>query len=63
MPLPFILSIPRPKCRECSLPLADAPSPDMALFFSVFLSNLLYIVTLIWLIVLLAGPSEAAQCD
>jgi hypothetical protein len=37
----------------------SAGEPDMALFFSIFISNMLYIVALIWLIVLLAGPSDA----
>jgi hypothetical protein len=37
-----------------------AAQPDMTVFFSIFLSNLFYIITLIWLIVLLAGPSEPA---
>ena len=62
MPLPFILysSIQMPRMFAS---VGGSTQPDMALFFSVFLSNLLYIVTLIWLIVLLAGPSEAAQSD
>lgn len=60
MPLPFILysSIQMPRMFAS---VGGSTQPDMALFFSVFLSNLLYIVTLIWLIVLLAGSSEAAH--
>jgi uncharacterized membrane protein YhaH (DUF805 family) len=56
MPLPFILysSIQMPRVFSSVGPGAQ---PDMALFFSIFLSNLLYIITLIWLIVLLAGQS------
>ncbi len=34
--------------------------PNMMLFFSIFFSNILYMVALIWLIVLLAGPSKPA---
>jgi uncharacterized membrane protein YhaH (DUF805 family) len=54
MPLPFIIysSITMPKV------FASAGEPDMTLFFSIFFSNMLYIVTLIVLIVLLAGGSE-----
>lgn len=60
MPLPFILysSIQMP--RMFASVVGNTP-PEMAMFFSIFFSNLLYIVTLIWLIVLLAGPSEAAH--
>jgi len=55
MPLPFIIysSIMMPRV------FVSAGEPDMALFFSIFISNMLYIVALIWLIVLLAGPSDA----
>ena len=57
MPLPFLLysSIQMPRLFAS---VGGSTQPDMTMFFSVFLSNLLYIVTLIWLIVLLAGPSE-----
>lgn len=57
MPLPFIIysSIQMPRMFAF---VGVEAQPDMALFFSIFFSNLLYIVTLIWLIVLLAGPSE-----
>lgn len=56
MPLPFIIysSIMMPRV------FASAGEPDVGLFFSIFFSNMLYIVTLIWLIVLLAGPSGPA---
>ena len=59
MPLPFILysSVQMPRMFAS---LGTGIQPDMTLFFSIFLSNLVYIVTLIWLIVLLAGPSELA---
>jgi uncharacterized membrane protein YhaH (DUF805 family) len=57
MPLPFILysSIQMPTMLSS---VGSSPQPDVFLFFSIFLSNLLYIITLICLIVLLAGPSE-----
>jgi uncharacterized membrane protein YhaH (DUF805 family) len=60
MPLPFILysSVQMPRMFAS---VGAGSQPDMTLFFSIFLSNLLYIVTLIWLIVLLAGPSEPAR--
>ena len=56
MPLPFILysSIQMPRVFAST---GTAAQPDMTLFFSIFLSNLLYIIALIWLIVLLAGQS------
>ncbi len=56
MPLPFIIysSIAMPRV------FASAGEPDMALFFSIFFSNMLYIMTLIWLIVLLAGAGDPA---
>jgi len=59
MPLPFILysSIQMPGMFSS---IGIERGPDVVLFFSIFLSNLLYIATLIWLIVLLAGPSESA---
>ena len=56
MPLPFILystiMIPR---------VFASPVENMPLFFSIFFSNMLYIVTLIVLIVLLAGASDPAS--
>src|SRR6476620_763107 len=57
MPLPFIIysSVQMPRAFG-----ATGDQLDMTLFFSIFLSNLFYIVTLVWLIVLLAGPSEPA---
>jgi uncharacterized membrane protein YhaH (DUF805 family) len=56
MPLPFIIysSILMPSV------FASAGEPNIGLFFSIFFSNMLYIITLIWLIVWLAGPSEPA---
>jgi len=55
MPLPFIIystiMIPR---------VFASPAVNINLFFSVFFSNMVYIITLIWLIVWLAGPSEPA---
>lgn len=56
MPLPFILysSIQMPNMFSAVGPTAQ---PDMTLFLSIFVSNLLYIISLIWLIVLLAGRS------
>jgi uncharacterized membrane protein YhaH (DUF805 family) len=59
MPFPFIIyssfQIPR-----MFAVVGAGKDPDMTLFFSIFFSNLLYIVTLVWLIVLLAGPSKPA---
>jgi uncharacterized membrane protein YhaH (DUF805 family) len=57
MPLPFILysTIQMPRMFAA---VGSGAEPDMTLFFSIFFSNLLYIVTLIWLIVILAGPSQ-----
>jgi uncharacterized membrane protein YhaH (DUF805 family) len=63
MPLPFILysSIQMPRVFAWT----GTGPPDMALFFSILLSNLLYIAALIGLILLLAGPSdpEATRFD
>jgi uncharacterized membrane protein YhaH (DUF805 family) len=57
MPLPFIIysSIQMPTMFAS---FGTGTQPDMALFFSVFFSNMLYIVALVVLIVLLAGPSK-----
>jgi uncharacterized membrane protein YhaH (DUF805 family) len=59
MPLPFIIysSVQMPKMLAS---VGTGAQPDLTVFFSIFLSNLFYIITLIWLIVLLAGPSELA---
>jgi uncharacterized membrane protein YhaH (DUF805 family) len=56
MPLPFILysSIQMPRVFGS---FGNDGQPDMTLFFSIFFSNMLYIVTLIVLIVFLAGAS------
>ncbi len=60
MPLPFILysTVQMPRMFAS---FGTAAQPDMTLFFSIFLSNMLYIGTLIGLIVLLAGPSDPAR--
>lgn len=60
MPLPFILysSVQMPRMFAS---IGGATQPDISLFFSIFLSNLFYIITLIWLIVMLAGSSKPAQ--
>lgn len=57
MPLPFIIysSVQMPRMFAF---VGPGIQPDMKMFFSIFLSNLFYMITLIWLIVLLAGPSE-----
>ena len=57
MPLPFIIfsSVQMPRMFAS---VARGGQPEMTVFFSIFLSNLLYIITLIWLIVLLAGQSD-----
>jgi uncharacterized membrane protein YhaH (DUF805 family) len=54
MPLPFIIysSIMMPNV------LGSADEPNLMVFFSIFISNMLYIVTLVWLIVWLAGSSQ-----
>jgi uncharacterized membrane protein YhaH (DUF805 family) len=59
MPLPFILysSIMMPRMFAS---FGTGAEPGMGLFFSIFFSNMLYIATLIFLIVLLAGASEPA---
>jgi uncharacterized membrane protein YhaH (DUF805 family) len=56
MPLPFIIysSIEMPRMFSA---FGTGREPDMRLFFAMFLSNFLYIATLVSLIVLLAGPS------
>lgn len=59
MPLPFII-YPSVQMPRVFASVGTGAQPDMTVFFSIFLSNLFYIVTLIWLIVLLAGPSEPA---
>lgn len=58
MPLPFILysSIQMPRFFGS---MGRNGPPDMTLFFSVFLGNLFYIATLVALVVLLAGGSDA----
>jgi hypothetical protein len=45
--------------------MGQSGPPDVALFFSVFFSNMFYIIALIGLILLLAGPSdpEATRFD
>lgn len=57
IPLPFIIfsSVQLPRMFAS---FAGGAQPDMTVFFSIFLSNLLYIITLIWLIILLAGQSD-----
>jgi uncharacterized membrane protein YhaH (DUF805 family) len=57
MPLPFILY------SSVMMPImfgsfGTGTEPDMTVFFSIFFSNMLYIITLIALIVLLAGAGE-----
>ena len=56
LPLPFILysSVQMPRLFAA---IGAGAEPDMTLFLSVFLSNLLYIITLLVLILLLAGKS------
>jgi uncharacterized membrane protein YhaH (DUF805 family) len=55
LPLPFIIysSVMMPRM------FAFRGEPDVTLFFSIFFSNMLYIVTLIVLIILLAGASRS----
>lgn len=62
MPLPFILysSVQMPKMFAS---VGSGIEPDLTVFFSIFFSNLLYIITLIWLIVILAGPSVRADMN
>lgn len=56
MPLPFIAfsSVQMPRMFAS---FGMETQPDMGLFFSIFVSNLLYIITLVFLIEMLAGPS------
>ena len=60
MPLPFILygSVQMPRLFAS---VGMNAEPDLALFLSVFFSNFLYLATLIWLIVMLAGPGKASS--
>jgi len=55
LPLPFIIysSVMMPRV------FASVGEPDMRLFFSIFFSNMLYLITLVVLIVLLAGQAES----
>lgn len=55
MPIPFIAysSVMMPGM------MASAGQPNMAVFTSLFVSNLLYMASLIWLIVMLATASQA----
>lgn len=57
LPLPFILysSVQMPRMFAS---FGTGTQYDLVLFFSIFLSNLLYLITLIWLAVLLVGASE-----
>lgn len=57
IPIPFIIysSIQMPRMFAT---VGSGVQPDMNQFFSIFLSNMLYIFTLIALIVLLAGASK-----
>lgn len=59
MPLPFILysAVQMPRMFGS---IGTGAEPDMAVFLSIFASNLLYMITLIWLVVLLAGRSDPA---
>lgn len=59
MPLPFIIysSVQMPRILAS---VGTSTDPDTTLFFSIILSNLFYIITSIWLIIMLAAPSESA---
>jgi uncharacterized membrane protein YhaH (DUF805 family) len=57
MPLPFIIYSSAMMPRM----FAFRGEPNMSLFFSIFFSNMLYIITLIVLIVLLAGSSQSGR--
>lgn len=58
MPIPFLLYsfIQMPRFFGSA---AIGQQPDLAVFFSIFLSNMLYLAALVTLIVLLAGGSTA----
>jgi uncharacterized membrane protein YhaH (DUF805 family) len=60
MPLPFILysSIQMPRMFAS---FGSEVQQDMTMFFSIFVSNMLYILTLIILIVMLAAPSQSGS--
>jgi uncharacterized membrane protein YhaH (DUF805 family) len=57
MPLPFVLytSVQMPRLFGS---MTRGEQPDMAVFFSIFFSNMLYLITLVALIVLLAGAGD-----
>ncbi|WP_404714261.1 DUF805 domain-containing protein [Sphingomonas sp. MMS24-J13] len=57
MPIPFVVysTVQMPRLFAS---IGIGSQPDMAVFFSIFLSNLFYIISTVWLIVLLAGPSD-----
>lgn len=59
LPLPFILysSVQMPRMFAG---IGSGTEPDMTLFFSIFVSNLFYLVSLVGLIVLLAARSRPA---
>jgi len=59
MPLPFIL-FSAIQMLGLFGSFGSAALPDMTLFFTIFLSNLLYLCAMIWLIVLLATASDPA---
>jgi uncharacterized membrane protein YhaH (DUF805 family) len=62
MPLPFIIysSVMMPIMFRS---FGTGTQPEMGLFFSVFFSNMLYMIALIVLIVLLAGASDPQPND
>lgn len=62
LPMPFIIysSIQMPRVFSS---IGGSAEADMTLFLSVFFSNLLYMFALVWLIVLLAGPSAITESD
>lgn len=62
MPLPFILysSIMMPRFFAS---VGVEAGFNVTLFFSIFFSNLLYMITLVWLIILLTGQSEPVPRD
>lgn len=59
MPLPFTV-YSSVMMLQMFASFGSDTEPNMTLFFSIFFSNILYLVALIWLIVLLAGPSKPA---
>ena len=60
MPIPFLVfaSVAMPKLFN---QVGQGDAPDMSLFFAIFINNMLYLASLAFLIVLLAGASAKGE--